>query len=223
MPKLMIATAVLLSIVATSACSTESSLSPRLSAQARVGLTVSPPLIAAVFDGRASQSSNDEASVLQAELSRVYRNSFEWSDYFAKTPKGRVSVKVRINTLGSTFGSRLVSSVDYANAIRTAQATAVGPWGTVVRNVSTQESIVASSFSAEGWWNGAVWIDLEVQDLRGAVPVTFVLPIVTESRESNTWGYASADRAAKQAWDRASTQLLRAIDEIAQTVRDQEH
>jgi hypothetical protein len=146
----------------------------------------------------------------------------EWVDYFAKTPAGRVSIRVRIVTLGSSFGSRLVSSVAFARAVGSAQVSATGPWGPVVGSVSSEQSVLAGSLSGEGWWNGAAWLDLEVQDNRGQTPVTFTLPIVAEQRESNMWGYASGDKAAKSAWDRVGVQLTRALDAIARTVRDQQ-
>ncbi|MEK7791534.1 MAG: hypothetical protein AAB306_00105, partial [Pseudomonadota bacterium] len=61
----------------------------------------------------------------------------------------------------------MVSSVAFANAVGSAQASATGPWGSVVGSVSSEQSVLAGSFSGEGWWNGAAWIDLEVQDNRG--------------------------------------------------------
>jgi hypothetical protein len=203
-------------------CATERTISPSISASPRTGLAVSPPIFAAVYDGRANTEPMDAAATVQADLSRIYGSSFEWVDYFGKTPAGRVSVRVRIVTLGSSFGSRLVSSAAFANAVGSAQVSATGPWGPVVGSVSSEQSVLAGSFSGEGWWNGAAWLDLEVQDNRGRTPVTFTLPIVAEHRESNIWGYASGDKAAKLAWDRVGVLLIRALDAIARTVRDQQ-
>ena len=203
-------------------CATERTISPSILASPRTGLAVSPPIFAAVYDGRTNVEPKDVAATLQAELSRIYGSSLEWADYFAKTPTGRVSVRVRIVTLGSSFGSRLVSSVAFANAVGSAQVSATNPWGPVIGSVSSEQSVLAGSFSGEGWWNGAAWLDLEVQDNRGQTPVTFTLPIVAEQRESNMWGYASGDKAAKLAWDRVGVQLTRALDAIARTVRDQQ-
>lgn len=219
-PFRMAATLALVSLLV--GCATERTISPSILASPRTGLTVSPPIFAAVYDGRANVEPKDVAATLQAELSRIYGSSLEWADYFAKTPTGRVSVRVRIVTLGSSFGSRLVSSVAFANAVGSAQVSATGPWGPVVGSVSSEQSVLAGAFSGEGWWNGAAWLDLEVQDNRGRTPVTFTIPIVAEQRESNMWGYASGDKAAKLAWDRVGVQLTRALDAIARTVRDQQ-
>ena len=206
------------------ACATDRAISPTISAAPRTGLVVSPPIIGAVYDGRAKQEPKEAAATLQADLTRLYGPSIEWSDYFSKTPAARVSVRFRIVTLGASFGSRLVSSAAFATAVGSAQASATGPWGPVVGSISTEQSVLGlgGSFSGEGWWNGAAWVDLEVQDYRGPKPVTFTLPIVSEHRESNMWGYTSGDRAANVAWDRVGTQLTRAMDAIARTVRDQQ-
>jgi hypothetical protein len=183
---------------------------------------VSPPIFAAVYDGRANTESANAAATLQADLSRIYGSSLEWMDYFAKAPAGRVSLRIRVVTLGSSFGSRLVSSAAFATAVGSAQGSATGPWGLLIGSVSTEQSMLAGSFSGEGWWNGAAWLDLEVQDNRGSVPVQFTVPLVAEHRESNMWGYASGDRAARSAWNQVAVQLTRALDAIARTVRDQQ-
>jgi len=203
-------------------CVTERHISPRLSESTRVGLELKPPILGAVFDGRAIQEPKDAALQLQADLSRIYGSSIEWNDYFIKTPPGRVAVRIRIVTLGASFGSRLVSTTAFANAVSSAQVNAVGPWGPVVGSVSSQQSVLGGSFSGEGWWNGAAWIDLEVQDYRGAKPISFTMPIAAEHRESNMWGYASGDKAASTAWQVVAAQLTRAMDNIFRTLRDEQ-
>ena len=219
---LKIAVVAIIVLVAFCGCATERHIAPTISEPPRTGLEVSPPILGSVFDGRATQDPEDAASQLQSDLSRIYESSIEWENYFSKVPQGRVAVRVRIVTLGASFGSRLVSSTAFANAVSSAQGSAIGPWCSVVGNVSAQQSVLAGSLSGEGWWNGAAWIDLEVQDCRGPKPIKFTLPIVAEHRESNMWGYSSADKAAGIAWQRVSAQLTRALDAIFRTVRDQE-
>jgi len=203
-------------------CATERHIAPTLSEPPRTGLELKPPILGAVFDGRATQNPKDAAAQLQTDLGRIYGKSIEWDSYFAKTPQGRVAVRVRIVMLRASFGSRLISSTAFANAISSAQTNATGPWGSVVGNVSAQQSVLAGSFSGEGWWNGAAWIDLEVQDCRGSAPIIFTLPIAAEHRESNMWGYSSGDKTARIAWQQVSVQLTRAMDTIFRTVRDQQ-
>ncbi len=181
-----------------------------------------PPILGAVFDGRTSQDPKDAVAQLQADLSRIYGSSIEWNEYFTKTPPGRVSVRIRIVTLGASFGSRLISTTAFANAVSSAQGSAIGPWGPVVGSVAAQQSVFAGSLSGEGWWNGAAWIELEVEDYRGTKPINFTMPIVAEHRESNMWGYASGDKATRTVWQRVAVQLTRAMDTIFRTVRDQQ-
>jgi hypothetical protein len=219
---LQIAMAVVIVLATFGGCATERHIAPMLSESPRTGLELKPPILGAVFDGRATQDPKDAASELQADLRRIYGPSIEWHGYFTKTPADRVAVRVRIVTLGASFGSRLVSSTAFANAVSSAQGSANGPWGSVVGSVSAQQSVFAGSLSGEGWWNGAAWIDLEVQDCRGAKPISFTLPIVAEHRESNMWGYSSGDKAARIAWQRVSVQLTRAMDAIFRAVRDQQ-
>ncbi len=209
-------------LAALTGCATERHILPTLSDAPRVGLDLKPPILSAVFDGRATQDPKEAATQLQADLWRIYGSSIEWTDYFTKTPLGRVAIRVRIVTLGASFGSRLISTMAFANAVSSAQGSATGPWGLVVGNVSAEQSVFAGSFTGEGWWNGAAWIDLEVQDYRGATPIAFTVPIVAEHRESNVWGYASGNKAAEAAWQRVAVQLTRAMDTIFRTVRDQQ-
>jgi hypothetical protein len=219
---LKIAILVMIALAMFGGCATERHIAPTLSESPRTGLELKPPILGAVFDGRATQDTKNAASRLQTDLSRIYGTSIEWNSYFTKTPQGRVAVRVRIVMLGASFGSRLVSSTAFANAVSSAQTSATGPWGAVVGNVTAQQSVLAGSLSGEGWWNGAAWIDLEVQDYRGSAPISFTLPIVAEHRESNMWGYSSGDKAARIAWQQVSVQLTRAMDNILRTVRDQQ-
>jgi hypothetical protein len=213
-------TSVILVVIA--GCATERYVSPTISEVPRVGFVLNPPILGAVFDGRIAQEPKDSASQLQADLSRIYGTSIEWNDYFNKTAPGRVAVRIRIVTLGASFGSRLISSIAFANAVGSAQVNATGPWGPVVGSVSSQQSIFADSVSGEGWWNGVAWIDLEVQDYRGTKPISFTMPIAAEHRESNMWGYASGDKAARTAWQQVAVQLTRAMDIIFRTLRDEQ-
>jgi len=195
MKLLQIAMAAMIVLTLLIGCVTERHISPKISEAPRVGLDLKPPILGSVFDGRATQEPKGAASQLQADLSRIYGTSIEWNDYFNKTPQGRVAIRIRIVTLGASFGSRLISSIAFANAVGSAQISATGPWGPVVGSVSSQQSIFAGSFSGEGWWNGAAWIDLEVQDVRGTKPISFTMPIGSEHREFNMLGYASGDKA----------------------------
>lgn len=201
-------------------CATERHIAPRISADPREGLNLETPVLASVYDGRTSGNSDEVALTLRSELARLYGANVEWVPYFESTPPGRVSIRVRIVTLGAEFGSRLISSTAYANAVQSAQYSAVDPWGPVVGLGTGTSSVFVGSFSGEGWWNGAAWLDLEVEDQRDSHADKFTIPLAAEHRESNIWGYASGDKAARKAWERASAQLTRVLDAVLRVVRD---
>lgn len=214
--------AVSLSILLLGACATERYVAPTITSAPRTGLTLRQPVLAAVFDGRTSGSDPAAATELQSALTKLYGSNLQWGNYFDSVPEGRVALRIRIVTLGSSFGSRLVSSVGYATAISSATVSATGAWGSVVGTASGTSSIFGASISGEGWWNGAAWVDVEVQDHRAPKSVHFTVPLAAEHRESNMWGYSSGDKAARQAWDSVSAQLTRTVDEVIRVLRDNE-
>lgn len=203
-------------------CATHRGIEPSIDAHQRRGILLNKPVFYSVYDGRAQQENIDITSRLKEDLVRIYGDSILWSEYFDKTPDGRVAIRIRIITLGSNFGNRLVSTAAFTNAVSSAQASAVGPWGIAIGAATSQQLVFGGTVTGEGWWNGAVWIDLEVQDNREKIPVNFTIPIVAEHKESNTLGYASGDKAAQASWDKAAAQLIRAIDAILRIVRDQQ-
>ncbi|MCF8053658.1 MAG: hypothetical protein K9K75_00295 [Deltaproteobacteria bacterium] len=206
-----------------SGCVAERHISPTLSDSERVGLELKLPILIAVFDGRATKEPSDAASQLQADLKRIYGSSIEWYDYFKMIKPGRVAVRIRIVTLGSSFGNRLISTTAFSNAISSAQVSATGSWGSVVGSFSGQQSVLAGSISGEGWWNGAAWVDIELQDYRGDKPIKFTIPLAAEHREYNMWGYASGDKAALIAWQQVAVQITGVMDSIICTMRDQQN
>jgi len=205
-----------------SACATERHIAPTITTAPRAGLTLKEPVLASVFDGRTAGADPTAAAALQSELAKIYGESLQWANYFDSVPEGRVALRIRIVTLGSSFGSRLVSSVSYSTAVESATVSAIGPWGRVVGTATGTSSVFGGSVSGEGWWNGAAWVDVEVQDRRSSESVRFTVPLVAEHRESNMWGYSSGDKAARKAWESVSAQLTRAVDEVVRVLRDGE-
>ena len=202
------------------ACATERYVALTITSAPRTGLTLRTPVLASVFDGRTTGADPTAAASLQSELTKIYGSNLQWGNYFDRVPDGRVGLRIRIVTLGSSFGSRLISSVTYSTAVQSATVSAVGAWGSVVGTATGTSSIFGGSISGEGWWNGAAWIDIEVEDHRAQEPIRFIVPIAAERRESNIWGYSSGDKAAKQAWDGVSAQLTRTVDDVIRVLRD---
>lgn len=200
-------------------CTAERYISPTIPAQPRSGLSISPPILSAVFDARAKREPGDVETVLRSELTRIYGRSIEWTDYFSKTPEGRVSIRFRITTLGSEFDSILLSSVSFTESFNNARIKASGPWQRVI-DVSSHQSAFSFSFAGAGWWNEAAWVDVEVQDKRNGKVISFILPIAAQHRESNTWGYSSGDKAARIAWNEVAAQIIRVMDASARTIQE---
>lgn len=209
-------------LAALSGCATERTGVPSIAAAPRTELRLSRPVIGAVFDGRPTPGDAPVAPTLQRDLARIYGPSFAWRDYFAPVPAGEVAMRFRIVALGSVFGSRIVSAAAISSATARAQGSATGPWGTVVAQATAQQTTFTGAMAAEGWWNGAAWVDIEIEDNRPGRRSRFSIPAVAEHRESNTWGYGSGDRAARVAWERVSAQLIRVVDNTLRMLRDEE-
>lgn len=205
-----------------SACATERYITPTITTTPRTGLTLKTPILATIFDGRTAGADESAAKALQSDLAQIYPSALQWGNYFDTIPEGRIALRTRIVILGSSFGSRLISSVNYTTAVQSVNASASGPWGAVVGGATGTSSVFGGSFSGEGWWNGAAWIDVEVEDHRNSNLIRFTIPLVSEHKEPNTWGYSSGDRAAQKAWDNVSAQLTRVIDDVIRIVRDNE-
>jgi len=201
-------------------CATERYIAPKISTGPRIGITLETPILVSIYDGRTSGENQESVIILKNELSRIYGNNFKWISYFDEIPNGRIALRFRIVELGSSFGSRLISSVRFENAIQSAQLSASGPLGSVIGSASGSSSTFGSSFSGEGWWNGAAWVDVEIQDKRVGVNNSLKVPLAAEHKESNMWGYSSGDKAARKAWEKVSAQLTRTIDEILRIVRN---
>lgn len=211
-----------LTLVLLIGCATERYVEPTITTSTRTGLSLKTPVFASVYDGRTTGADPQAANLLQSELTKIYGQNLEWVPYFDKTPPGRIAVKLRIVTLESTFGSRVISSSTFATAVHSTQVYATGPWGSTVGSATGSSSVMASSFSGEGWWIGSAWVDVEIED-NSTVPRTrFTIPLAAEHKESNTWGYSSGDKAARKAWESVSAGLTRTIDEVLKVSRDAE-
>ncbi|MDP1814603.1 MAG: hypothetical protein Q8K92_09170 [Leadbetterella sp.] len=207
-----------------SGCATYRTILPEISETPRDGLTLKIPVAIAVLDGRGDKTDSEQITrTLQEDLSKVYGKSIEYVGFFAKAKADQVFIRIRIITLGANFGSRIVSSISIANSIEKASAVATSSWGTVIASGNSTQNIFASSFSGEGWWIGTAWIELDIQDNRNQQNISFTLPIVAETKESNMFGYASATSAAENAWKMVSAQMIRTLDNILIKIRDEEN
>lgn len=201
-------------------CATDRDIIPKIDTTPRLGFSLEAPVLISVYDGRTDRTDDSASKRLKSDLANIYGRNIEWTDYFANTSDGRIALRIRIVTLGASFDSRLISSSTYTSATQNTAGTATGPWGAVAINSQSNTSIMGGNFTGEGWWNGAAWVDLEVHDKRLANNTRFTVPIASENRQSNTWGYASGDIAGDKAWRSAANQLILNIDQILRIVND---
>lgn len=210
-------------VILSSGCSTYRTILPEISESPRDGLTLKTPVLVAVLDGRSDKTDTQEITrTLQDGLKRTYGEAIELSGYFSKPKSNQVIVRIRILSLGANFGSRIVTSTAIVSSTSHAEAVATNGWRTVVASANSTQNIFASSFSGEGWWIGTAWIELDIQDNRKSENISFTFPIVAETKESNTWGYASANTAAENAWKIVASQMMRTLDTVLIKLRDEE-
>jgi len=209
-------------LIVLSGCSTYKNYAPSINEPSRDGLSLRQPVIVSVFDGRGNrEGGQDPAQNIKTGIQKAYPEAVTFSDYFSPTPSGRVRIRIRIQEIGSQFGSRIVSGVAIANQYGRASALATDGWNTVVARAQSQQTTFGSAMAAEGWWIGTAWLEVTVEDKRANKNISFSFPIISEHRESNMWGYGSAQAATKKAWATASAQLFSTIDSVILKVRDQ--
>lgn len=205
-------------------CATKRTVLPEISASPRTSLQVETPVLVSVLDARTQkEESKKVVETLKEGLSQTYGNSIEWADYFAQVPDGRTAVKIRLKANEATFGSRVVSATSISNSFTTARAQVSDGWSPVVATASAEQTTFGSAFSAEGWWIGTSWLNLEVVDKHGSQTERFSVPLIAEKKKSNMYGYSSGDAAANEAWSRVGQQLIQVMDKVLITVRDQEN
>jgi hypothetical protein len=202
-------------------CSTYKNYTPSISEPSRVGLSIKPPIVVSVFDGRGNRDGGENpAQSIQNGIRKAYPDAVTFSDYFSPTPADRVRIRIRVQELGAQFGSRVVSGVAVANQYGRATALATDGWNTVVAQARSQQTTFGSAMAAEGWWVGTAWLEVTMDDKRHGKNISFSFPLVSEHRESNMLGYGSAQAATKRAWATVSAQLFSTIDNALLKMRD---
>lgn len=210
-------------LFSTVGCATKRTVLPKISVSPRTSLQVETPVLVSVLDARTQKDEDkDVVRTLKEGLSEAYGNSIEWTDYFTKVPDGRTAVKIHLKANEANFGSRIVSATSVSNSFTTARAQASDGWGSVVATASAEQTTLGSAFAAEGWWIGTSWLNLEIVDKRSSQVERLSIPLVAETKKSNTWGYRSGDAAANEAWSQVGQQLIQVMDKVLVTVRNQE-
>ncbi len=203
---------------AVSGCSTYRTLEPTLQAERRVGLEVAEPLVVSVIDGRTQTDGSDVVASerLLESLRTIYGDAIRPQAFFERVPNGSLGLRIRIRELGASFGSRVVNQTLIAQL--DTEVAASSNWGPLIARVQERRNLLASSLVAEGWWIGTAWLDIEIIDRRNGDD-EFGFPLVAEARQSNTFGYSSAEDATQEAWRTVSSDLLYVMDEVFTEIR----
>ena len=220
MKRLSIMLLMLSMILGCNGCATYRTINPSIQGRVRA-VELTKPIVISIMDGRALPDAKTAAK-LKTSLENMYHGSIKWGDYFSVIPKGDIGIKIRIIELGSNFGSRILTSASYASAYSTGTASATGRWGAIAVDANSNQYLFAGNISTDGWWVGTAWIEVKIEDRRQKTPISFTIPLAAEDRKSNTWGYASGDKAAKAAWDRVSVQLTNLLDNIIMVLKENE-
>ena len=202
-------------------CATQPVFVPEIREMPRRGLNLTTPVIFSVLDARTNKEKSQEIiTSIQNDLTNVYGNSLEWTEYFEEIPAGKVAVKIRLKANEANFGVRYVPVTYVQNSFSSALAVTSKNWITVVSTASTQQTLLGTSFVPQGWWIGTSWLEVEIIDNRTGYRERINFPIVAEQKEPNTWGYKSAYRATSKSWGIVSQHLIQTLDTMFLTLRD---
>jgi len=138
-------------ILVFNSCSTQRTIIPKITEQPRYSIKLNKPVLFSILDSKtAKENSNEVLSSLKQDLFHIYGKSIKWKDYFEKVPNGNVSFNIRLKANEANFGSRIVSTANIKNVYSTLVATVSNNWNSVIANASSQQTLFASSFYAEG-------------------------------------------------------------------------
>ena len=203
-------------------CSTQRVIIPQISETPRTSIKLNRPVLFSILDARTTKEKSSEViASIKNGLKNTYGKSLNWFDYFSPIPVKYVAVKIRLKANEANFGSRIISVTNMENTFSSLIATVSNNWNQVIVKASHQQTTLGNSFYAEGWWIGSSWIELEIFDNSKGKLEKITFPIIAENKESNTWGYRSANKAASKSWNIVSQQLIQVMDTILINLRSQ--
>ena len=199
-------------------CATYAAIDPSVKGYVRL-VEVSRPVVVSVLDGRAGTDIN-AVPRLQTSLDRMYKGSIERADYASAVERGDVAVKIRIIEIGSNLGTRIITKKVYLSTFLDEIVSAEEPWRDLAADCSSNRYLLDDDAPIEGWWVGIARIEAKVIDNRQEPPISFTIPLAGEQRRSNFWGHMSAEKSAKQAWNKVSAQLTGLLDGVIEVVKE---
>lgn len=200
-------------------CATSRSYTPTFISQSRSSLQLQKPVLFSVIDQRTIIDDRDAMlESFNSELIKIYPLALKKTDFFDPTPDSAVKVEIRILALSSNFGVRMIDQSYIYTQNSTAVAAAGGRWSSVVAAASSSQSFITTK-QAQGHWVGTASMLITIIDRRDGKK-EFTFPLVSETDEPNTWGYASASTASENAWRQVEQSLTMILDKVILNVRD---
>lgn len=192
-------------------CSTYRTISPEFKGESRSNLKLENPLIISFKDSRSKKGQDDDIITnLESTIKDIYRNNIVVKPYFEKTPKNRISIKISVKEIGSSFGIRTFNYQIWEQQVAAASSSISTKYGTAVATAIVSQPVLVNRTSFEGFWVGTSYLEINIVD--NITNDRHDFPFVAEEIVSNSFGYRSAKKATRISWDKVSSKLLDFID-----------
>lgn len=197
-------------------CQTYRSIVPSIAGTPRYELKLKDPIIIALKDSRANtEQSTEVITSLKSGLRAIYGNNIEFQPFFESTGDNQVAIKINIKEIGAKFGIRSIQYQSYMNQVTAVSSSVSNTWGSAVSTAIVSQPVPVVSYSSEGYWIGTSYLDISLVDNLHQEKRIYNFPYAGEDKQSNAFGYKSADIAAQNSWNKVSSGLLDFIDAIA--------
>lgn len=203
-------------IIGFTSCQTKRTIIPNISGISRNSFRLEKPIIISINDTRTdTKNSAETIENLQKGLKGIYGNNIAFKPYFERTEGETVSIKINIKQIEANFGTRLIHYRTFHNQVTAVAASVSTSWGSSVAAAIVSQPVLIDNFVTEGYWIGTSYLEITMIDNLFNNKETYTFPFVAENKQSNTWGYSSASKAAKNSWNEVSSHLLDLIDAVA--------
>lgn len=213
MRKILIITVLIIGFIS---CQTKKTIIPNISGIPRSSFRLEKPITISINDTRIEvKNSAETIENLQEGLKVIYGNNIVFKPYFEKTEGETISIKINIKQIEANFGTRLIHYKTFHNQVTAVAASISTNWGSSVAAAIVSQPVLIDNFIVDGYWIGTSYLEITMIDNLFNNKEAYTFPFVAENKQSNTWGYSSASKAAQNSWKEVSFHLLDLIDAVA--------
>jgi len=192
-------------------CSTYRTIEPEFLGESRISMNLEKPLIVSFKDSRSNKGQTEDIiTKLESTLKIIYGKNIIIKPYFDKTPENRISMKITIKEIGSSFGIRTFNYQTWEQQVTAASSSISTAHGTAVATAVISQPVLVNRTNFEGYWVGTSYLEINIID--NIIGEKYDFPFVAEDIVANNYGYKSAKKASRQAWNSVSKNLLDLID-----------